>query len=94
MNGPDVTKAPLYVSARTEGKRDGERILHRNVGCAALIRFDEPTLATADQRHEGRLCLLCGYDVRPTKRGRTRRRLEKIEPLTLEEWRRRQTGVS
>lgn len=94
MNASRKAETPLYVSAQTKGMRQGERILHRDVGCASLISFDEPTVATTAQRNEGRLCLLCGYDDRPTRRGRPRRRVEKIEPLTLEEWRARQEGGS
>ena len=89
------TEIPLYVSARTEGKRGGERILHRDPGCPYLVRFDEPTVATTAQRQDGRLCLLCGDDarakVRRSARRATRTRRLGTPPVSsFEEWRARQ----
>ena len=88
------TEIPLYVGALRQGKRGGETILHRDRGCGYLARFDA-RLATAAQRQEGRLCLLCGDDTKAKGRRSARRgsrtRPRDTEPVTLEEWRARQS---
>jgi hypothetical protein len=88
------TVIPLYVGVLSQAKRGGETILHRDRGCGYLARFDAP-LATAAQRQEGRLRLLRGDDTRAkgrrsARRG-TRSRPRDTDPVTLEEWRARQS---
>jgi hypothetical protein len=90
---------PLYVGALQHGRREGEIILHVDVGCPHLAarqpRSPPPLAATKKQRLDtrARLCTLCDPD-RPKRRRAARRATptpkKDDSPLTLEEWRARQ----
>jgi hypothetical protein len=62
-------ETPLYTCRRDE---QGLWILHSDLACVSLVRFDEPDLATPEQREHGRPCMLCEQGMTSTGHSKAR----------------------